>query len=75
VFGKWLGEITGVPVVFFDERLTTVEAENFLLAAGLTSKGRKSRRDRVAAQILLQTYLDAGCPDEQPPGPLSEPDA
>jgi RNase H-fold protein (predicted Holliday junction resolvase) len=29
----------------------------------LTKKQRKARRDRVAAQILLQTYLDAGCPE------------
>jgi len=38
--------------------------------AGLTHKKRKSRRDMVAAQILLQTYLDAGCPAEAPPGAL-----
>jgi putative Holliday junction resolvase len=69
-FGKRLAEATGLPVVFWDERFTTVEAEGFLLAAGLTSKRRKARRDRVAAQILLQSYLDAGCPEEQSPGPL-----
>jgi putative Holliday junction resolvase len=64
-FGKWLNDITGLPVVFFDERFTTVEAEAHLLDAGLTSKRRKARRDRVAAQILLQSYLDAGCPGEE----------
>jgi putative Holliday junction resolvase len=69
-FGRWLGEITGLPVVFWDERFTSVEAEQLLLAAGLTSKRRKARRDKVAAQILLQSYLDAGCPPEQPFGPL-----
>ena len=69
-FGRWLGEVTGLPVVFWDERFTTVEAEEHLLAAGLTDKRRKSRRDRVAAQILLQSYLDAGCPGEQRLGPL-----
>ena len=41
-----------------------LEAEASLLEAGLTKKKRKARRDRVAAQILLQTYLDAGCPAE-----------
>jgi putative holliday junction resolvase len=70
VFGKWLGEVTGRPVVFWDERFTTVEAESLLWNAGLTHKRRKDRRDRVAAQILLQAYLDAGCPGEQAPGPL-----
>jgi len=69
-FGKWLHEATGLLIVFWDERFTTVEAENSLLAAGLTSKRRKARRDRVAAQILLQSYLDAGCPGEQSLGPL-----
>ena len=65
-FGTWLEEITGLPLVYWDERFTTVEAEGHLLAAGLTNKRRKSRRDRVPAQILLQSYLDAGCPGERP---------
>jgi putative Holliday junction resolvase len=69
-FGGWLAEVTGLPVVFWDERFTTVEAESHLWAAGLTHKRRKERRDRVAAQILLQAYLDAGCPPEQAPGAL-----
>jgi putative Holliday junction resolvase len=73
-FGQWLSEAVGLPVVFWDERFTTVEAEGFLLAAGLTNKRRKERRDRVAAQILLQAYLDAGCPGEQAAGPLTEMD-
>jgi putative Holliday junction resolvase len=69
-FGKWLAEMTGLPVTFWDERFTTVEAESYLWAAGLTHRRRKDRRDQVAAQILLQAYLDAGCPAEQTPGPL-----
>jgi putative Holliday junction resolvase len=71
-FGRWLGEITGLSVVFWDERFTTREAESHLWTAGLTHRQRKERRDRVAAQILLQAYLDAGCPPETTPGPLSE---
>jgi len=69
-FGRWLGETTGLPVVFYDERFTTVEAEHSLWDAGLTHKRRKARRDRVAAQLLLQAYLDAGCPAEPTAGPL-----
>jgi putative Holliday junction resolvase len=69
-FGKWLAGATGLPVVFWDERFTTLEAEGYLLSAGLTNKRRKARRDRVAAQILLQAYLDAGCPGEQLPQAL-----
>ena len=69
-FGRRLGETTGLPVVFWDERFTTAEAESALWSAGLTHKRRKARRDRVAAQILLQAYLDAGCPSEPMAGPL-----
>jgi putative holliday junction resolvase len=71
-FGAALMSWTALPVVFWDERFTTVEAEAHLWAAGLTHKQRKDRRDRVAAQILLQTYLDAGCPPEHTPGPLDQ---
>jgi putative Holliday junction resolvase len=69
-FGAWLSKLLGCAVVYWDERFTTVEAEKHLLDAGLTNKRRKARRDRVAAQIMLQSYLDAGCPGTQPLGPL-----
>jgi putative Holliday junction resolvase len=71
-FGRWLAEVCGLPVVFWDERYTTVEAEAALWSAGLTHKKRKARRDRVAAQILLQAYLDAGCPAEPTVQPLAD---
>jgi putative Holliday junction resolvase len=63
-YGAWLKEISGLSVVFADERFTTVDAEDALWNAGLTHKKRKGRRDRVAAQIMLQAYLDAGCPGD-----------
>jgi putative Holliday junction resolvase len=71
-FGDWLAKLTGLPLVFYDERFTTVQAESALWEAGLTHKRRKDRRDRVAAQMLLQAYLNAGCPPEEPPRPLDE---
>jgi putative holliday junction resolvase len=58
-FGQWLGEVTGVPVEFYDERFTSVEAEEALLAADLTRKRRKKRRDMLAAQIMLSAYLES----------------
>jgi putative holliday junction resolvase len=67
-FGSWLAAATELPVVYWDERFTTVEAESALWLAGLTHKKRKARRDRVAAQMLLQAYLDAGCPVTPPGG-------
>jgi putative holliday junction resolvase len=71
-FGRRLAEATGLPVIFWDERFSTVEAEAALWEAGLTHKRRKARRDRVAAQLFLQAYLDAGCPGEQPSRALDE---
>jgi putative Holliday junction resolvase len=65
-FGQWLAESTGLPVIYWDERFTTSLAEASLQEAGLSKKERTARRDKVAAQILLQSYLDAGCPGEQP---------
>ncbi len=69
-YGAWLAEVTGLLVAFYDERFTTVLAESALWDAGLTHKRRKERRDKVAAQMLLQAYLDAGCPRESTPGAL-----
>ena len=69
-YGAWLEKVTGLPVVYFDERFTTMEAESSLWNAGLTHKQRKQRRDRVAAQMMLQGYLDAGCPKEEGTGRL-----
>lgn len=62
IYGDWLIEVTGLPVVYWDERFTSRQAESALWKAGLTHKQRKARRDRVAAQILLQDYIDSGCP-------------
>ena len=50
---------TDVPVVEWDERLSTVSAHNALREAGLNGKRRKGVVDKVAAQIILQNYLDA----------------
>jgi putative holliday junction resolvase len=71
-FGKWLAEVTRVPVVFFDERFTSSEAENLLLGAELTKKRRKKRLDMLAAQILLTAYLDSGDSSRQHPGGLDD---
>lgn len=62
-YGRWLGEQTKLPIAFWDERFSSVEAESALWNAGLTHKRRKARRDRVAAQLVLQAYLEAGCPE------------
>ncbi|MFO0970339.1 MAG: Holliday junction resolvase RuvX [Gemmataceae bacterium] len=61
-FGKWLGEETELPVCFWDERYSSVMAEKELWQAGLTHRRRKERRDMVAAQMVLEAWLEAGCP-------------
>ena len=58
-FGQWVGELTGLPVCYFDERYTSAHAEALLSEAGLTSKRRKERLDKLAAQILLAAYLES----------------
>ena len=61
-FGAWIAGVTGLPVVFWDERYTTAAAEGAMRDAGMSHRKRKDRLDRVAAQIILQAFLDAGCP-------------
>jgi putative Holliday junction resolvase len=58
-FGQWIGEQTGLPVCFFDERYTSAHAEELLQQAGLTSKRRKQRLDKLAAQIMLTAFLES----------------
>ena len=69
-FGKWLGEVTGVPVEFFDERFTTAEADELLSMRKLTKKKRQARRDQLAAQIMLTAYLESGARSQDAPGAL-----
>jgi putative holliday junction resolvase len=48
-----------LPVIMWDERLSTVSAERALLEAGLSREKRKGLKDKVAAVIILQSYLDS----------------
>jgi putative Holliday junction resolvase len=61
-FGQMLNSVTSLPVHYWDERFSTVQAEAALWSAGLTHRKRAERRDRVAAQMILQSYMEAGCP-------------
>lgn len=54
-----------ITVVMQDERLTTVEATNYMLEANLSRKKRKKSIDSLAASIILQTYLDMIRKDEK----------
>lgn len=61
-FGEWLSQVTSLPVDYWDERFTTLEADEYLRGAGMSSAKRRQRVDKVAAQIMLQAYLEAHRP-------------
>ena len=50
---------TGLEVVMWDERLTTVAADNAMMEAGIRRENRKEYVDMIAAQLILQGYLDS----------------
>lgn len=57
-FAANLERRTGLPIIFEDERLTTVEANWILEETGVCVSGRKEHIDKMAAAIILQSYLD-----------------
>lgn len=58
-FGKVLEKVSGIEVVYFDERLTSVEADERMDEANVSKSKRKGLVDRIAAAIILQSYLDS----------------
>ena len=57
-FKKKLEENLNIEVIMQDERLTTVQATNYMLEADISRKKRKKKVDSLAANIILQRYLD-----------------
>lgn len=57
-FGGWLHTVTNLPVVYWDERYSSAAAETLLWSRGESPSRDKSRLDGLAAQIILQGYLD-----------------
>lgn len=58
-FGDALKEASGLEVVYVDERLTTVSAERMLIEADVRREKRKTVIDKVAATIILESYLES----------------
>jgi putative Holliday junction resolvase len=58
-FGSWLAAATGLPVVFQDERFTSIEAAGKLAGHGFSRGRKKARTDAIAAQILLADWLES----------------
>ena len=58
-FASQLEKMVDVPVLFWDERFSTVAAERILIEADLSREKRKKQVDKIAAAIILQGYLDS----------------
>src|SRR5439155_21404805 len=58
-FGRKLGLALDLPVLFWDERLTSVAAEEHLEEMGLNWRERKKHVDKIAAMFILQSYLNS----------------
>ncbi|MFK8113459.1 MAG: Holliday junction resolvase RuvX [Rubripirellula sp.] len=58
-FAKWLAKETKLPVRLFDERFTTADAKRRLGGSGFSRNKKKQRVDAIAAQVLLESFLEA----------------
>ena len=58
-FGEMLKKRTGLEVIMWDERLTTVASEKVLMESGVRRENRKKVIDQIAASMILQGYLDS----------------
>jgi putative Holliday junction resolvase len=58
-FAHWLGEMSGLPFVFQDERYSSREATGLLAGSGLTRGKKKKRFDAVAAQVILDSWIES----------------
>ena len=59
LLGRYISEYTDIPVEYFDERMSTMVAHRYLNATDTRGKKRKERVDTLAAEIILQNYLDS----------------
>jgi putative holliday junction resolvase len=58
-WGGQIEELLGIPVIFWDERLSTSEAHDLLIGINIKGRKRKSIVDKIAASIILKGYLDS----------------
>lgn len=59
-FGDGLSQTLSLPVRYWDERYSSAIAEAHLISFDMSRKKRKARLDKLAAQVILQSYLDSG---------------
>ncbi len=58
-FGRWIAQATALPVNWIDERFTTAAAREMLNASSMSGKKKKANLDKIAAQVILATYLES----------------
>lgn len=71
-FGSWVATETSMPLVYIDERYSSAEAELLIWSRGESPTKRKRPLDSLAAQVILQSYLDDPSRAIKPP-PITEP--
>ncbi|MEQ1829094.1 MAG: Holliday junction resolvase RuvX [Pirellula sp.] len=71
-FALWLHHITDIPVRFVDERYTTALANRLLFDTDLNHKQRKKQVDKIAAHLILETYLESAKHPSFIPLPLED---
>ncbi len=65
-FGEWARKVTSLPVTWWDERYSSATADLYLDQQEATKKKRKAQRDKLAAQVFLQSFLDSDDRDAVP---------
>ncbi len=58
-FGRVVAKVTGLEVKYYDERLSTVQAEEYLAMGGVAKRDMKKYTDKLSAQIILNDYMNA----------------
>src|SRR5579859_4597954 len=58
-FGERLGQITDLPIEYWDEEFSTRQARDSMIVSGTTPKARRELIDQTAAAVILQNYLDS----------------
>lgn len=71
-FKEDLERRTALPVILWDERMTTVESERILMAGGVRRENRKAVIDQMAAVLILQSYMDAQNRDTEKGSDITE---
>lgn len=71
-FKEDLERRTALPVILWDERMTTVESERILMAGGVRRENRKAVIDQMAAVLILQSYMDAQNRDTEKESAITE---